>query len=187
MYTLLTIVVLNLIYQIGYFFTSAALNVSERHYFLGFNPRLFAFEVKGVKFTVGLYIPIVGLARVYSIVDDKKHRARYPFEFFDQSILKRFIVTMSGACALFLTGLLTIIGVNYFEKESIISKDEVNRHGIYASEWTKKIGFQTGDKIIAVNGRDYEQFYDLIDPKVLGNPDSYYTIRRGSNEVTINI
>lgn len=69
LYALLSIIVLNLIYLSGFFFASTALKVTEANYFLGFDPCLFSFHVRGTKFSVGLYIPIVGFAKVYTIVN----------------------------------------------------------------------------------------------------------------------
>jgi regulator of sigma E protease len=186
LYTLLSFIILNLIHLLGFFFASLALKVTETNYFLGFNPCLFSFHVRGTKFSIGLYIPIVGLARVYTVVNGEKQRAKYPWEFFNQSLRARFLATMSGPVLLLIFGLLIFIGLNYFVSEPFISKAEVNRHGIYPSNWAKASGFQRGDKIIAVNGKDYEQFSDLINPNVL-IPGSHYKVSRNGKESIITI
>lgn len=184
---LLAFVILNVIYLLGFFLFSITLKTAEVHYFLGFNPCLFSFNIKNTKFSIGLYIPIVGLARIYSVINGEKLRARYPWEFFNVSVPKRILATLGGAVFLFISGILIFISVTYFQKESIISKEEMNKHGIYPSAWAKEIGFQRGDKILSINGKDFTNFYELYSPEVLTNPDSYYTIGRDGKEIDLKI
>ena len=38
-----------------------------------------------------------------------------------------------------------------------MTKDETNKHGIYSDlALGEELGFQTGDKIVKVNGQDYD-------------------------------
>jgi regulator of sigma E protease len=186
LYFLLPIVFLNIIYLVSLLIFSIGLKITERHYFLGFNPCLFSFQLKGTKFSIGIYIPIVGLARVYQVENGEKKPAKYPWEFFEHSLAMRFLVTIGGPVVLLVSGLLIFIGLSYFVGESIISKEEVNRHGIYTSDWAKELGFQRGDRILSINGKDYEEFFELIAPSntKVGN---YYTVSRGGKEINIYI
>jgi regulator of sigma E protease len=163
------------------------LRVTETHYFLGFDPKLITFTIRGVKFSLGLYIPIIGLSKIYVVVNGEKQRMKYPWQFHDHAIAKRLVATLGGAACLFIAGILVFIGNAYFTEESMITKEEINKHGIYPSDWAKELGFQRGDKIIAVNGKDYQDFSDLVNPSLLLSSESYYTILRDSGEIKIGI
>ncbi len=182
---LLAFVLLNIIYIVFFFTASIRLNAAAPHYFLGFGPTLFFFQIGEIKFSVGFYIPVIGLAKIYTVVNGEKHPMMYPWEFFDQPLGRRWMVTLSGAIGLFLTGTIIFIGITYFNEERIIAKEEVNRNGIYPSKLALKYGFQQGDKIVAFNGKDYTHFYELVDPEVITHPDTYYTILRDNKKMDI--
>jgi regulator of sigma E protease len=85
------------------------------------------------------------------------------------------------------TGIVILIAHAYFTSESIITKEEVNKHGIYPSEWALESGFLTGDRIIAVNGKDYEEFRNLIEPDILRAPGTFYTVLRDNKEIQVSV
>ncbi|HEY3405136.1 MAG TPA: PDZ domain-containing protein [Ohtaekwangia sp.] len=182
---ILSIVFLYIVYQASFFFFSILLNVRAAHYFLGYNPKLFSFRIKGVQFSVGIYIPVIGLGRIYTVVDGKKHRMQYPWEFFDRSRIVRLIVTYGGTLALLITGLLIFIGVYYAEKDIFISKVEMNRHGIYPSAKAREWGFQSGDQILYINGKDFERYENLFTPAILIDTSTYFTVLRNGQELII--
>jgi regulator of sigma E protease len=184
LYLLLSLVLLNLIYITVFFATALWLRVSASHYFLGYDPKLFSFRVRDVQFSIGLYIPVIGLARIHTVVNGEKQRFQYPWEFTDRPVWRRLIVTWSGVCALVVTGVLIFSGIAYVVKDRIITKEEVNRHGIYPSKLAMEAGFQQGDRVLAVNGKDYDDFYDLVSPGILLHSRSY-TVERDGRQVEI--
>ncbi|SHH97043.1 regulator of sigma E protease [Chryseolinea serpens] len=186
-YGLLSVALLNVIYVIGFFFFSILLNVRETHYFLGFGPKLITFQVRGVRFSMGVYIPIIGFAKIYVMENGEKQRMKYPWEFYDQSLARRLGATLGGALTLLITGVLVFIGWAYVEPKSVITKEEVNRYGIYPSDWATELGFRRGDKIISINGNDYDEYSDLIDPSLFQDPKSYYTVLRNGETLQINV
>ena len=187
LYGLLSVALLNVIYVTGFFFISILLNVREGHYFLGFGPELISFQVRGVRFSIGVYIPIIGFAKIYVMENGEKQRMKYPWEFYDQSLARRLGATFGGALTLLITGVLVFIGWAYVEPRSFIRKAEVNRYGIYPSDWATELGFRRGDKIISINGNDYDEYSDLIDPSIFQDPKSYYTVLRNGETLQINV
>ncbi len=85
---------------------------------------------------------------------------------------------MGGIVINVITGIMMFIGVVYYWGDSYIPADEVKKHGIVAYELGEKVGLKTGDRIIDVNGKSYDKFYDLLSPEVLLGSDAYYTIER---------
>lgn len=94
---------------------------------------------------------------IYTVTNDGQ-RMKYPWEFFGQSIFRRFVATPGGAIGLMVSAILIFTAQTYFLPDYIISKEEVNKHGIEPSQWARQSGFVSGDKILAVNGKDYEAF-----------------------------
>lgn len=105
-------------------------------------------------------------------MDDKKERMVYPWEFAERSLVKRLVCTLSGVLSILLTSIIISIIYMYTRDERIITKEEANKHGIYPSEEAKKYGFELGDKIQLINGKDFDNFYDVYTPNNLLSPNS---------------
>jgi regulator of sigma E protease len=74
----------------------------------------------------------------------------------------------------------------YFLGDHYLPIKYVNENGgIDALEIAQKVGLQTGDKILKVNGNDIEYFEALTKPDVLISGDSYYTVERNGEIVDI--
>lgn len=185
LFGLAIIILLNIIYTIGFLAAQIMTKAHRQHYFLGFNPGLFTFRLRKIKFILGIYIPVFGLSRIYYINDNREKQICYPWQFTNASILQRLFVTYSGVLSLFVFGIMLAIIAVYTSEERYIPKEEVNRHGIYPSEKAREFGFQPGDQILALNGNDYQDFYELIKPEIVHSPETYYTILREGQQIGI--
>ncbi|MBT1697107.1 PDZ domain-containing protein [Fulvivirgaceae bacterium PWU4] len=183
---LLSLALLNLFYLTAFFAISIWLNVAETHYFLGYGKKFIRFTIRQTTFHIGVYIPIVMLSPIYTITNDGQ-RMKYPWEFFGEGIFRRFVATLGGAIGLILSAILIFTALAYFTPDYVISKEEVNKHGIEPSEWAMQSGFVPGDKIVAVNGKDYETFQDLISPGLITAPEVSYTVLRDGKEIEIKL
>lgn len=175
------------IYFLGYFTLAILLRIHNNHYFLGFGDRLFDFRIKGVLFTVGKFVPIYGLARIYKIEEGFKKRPTHAWEFSERPLFKRFLVTYAGVFSLLVVSLLIFISVAYFRDDVYISKAEVNKYGVYPSPLAEQFGFQPGDRVLKINGKDFERYDELIDPKAYETPNNSYTVKRRGEDLIIKV
>ena len=87
-----------------------------------------------------------------------------------------------------IVGMLIFVLITFIYGDEYIPKDTVNaKGGIYALELGEQIGLKTGDKIIKINGQDFEDFQQVIKPDNLLTQDAYYTVVRDGEELKINI
>jgi regulator of sigma E protease len=183
-YPILSFALLNIVYLIAFFGISIWLKVTETEYYVGGSRKRIRFQIGRVTFHLGFYIPVFG--PIYTLVDGQK-RMKYPWEFQQYSIVRRLIATLGGAVGLLVAGIIAFIGHAYFIPESIITKEEVNKHGIYPSKPALESGFLAGDKVIAINGKDFEEYVELIDANVLRAGDLSYTIDRDGQKLEIRV
>jgi regulator of sigma E protease len=181
----LVIVILNLVYQTGFFLGLVLLKVNDGHYFFGFGKGFFSFHTRGVKFTVGFYIPIVFLSSVYVVSNGVRQKMIYPWEQYDNGHMRRFCASVGGVVALFAFAFTAFVIFFLNQPEHYVGKAELNRHGIYPSDVARRLGFEPGDKIVQVNGKDFERFSDLVSPDVLWNDESFFTIERNGEMFNI--
>lgn len=180
----LVLVVLTIIYYVGYCGLGVLSGVSNGHYFLGYGSRpLFHFRVRGILFSVGVFIPFFGLAKIYKVEGNLKKRADYSWEFFDKPLLARLVVTYSGVLSLLLVGIFSFIFTTYTRSDTFISKEEVDKYGIYPSPLAEHHGFQKGDRILTINGKVYQRFDDLLEPE--NYHESTFTILRNGEEISL--
>lgn len=174
-------------YYVGYYILAILLRVNHSHYFLGYGGRpLFDFKVRGVLFSVGVFIPIFGLAKIYKIEGNAKKRADYGWQFFNKPLLTRLLVTYGGVLSLLLVAILSYVAITYTRNDRFISKTEVDKHGIYPSALAEQHGFKKGDRILTINGKEYQRFDELLDHN---NYTSGSTIKilRNSQEINLEI
>lgn len=154
-------------------------------YFFGKAPYRLEFKIKKTTFHIGIYIPIPIFSSIYTKVENGNKHMMYPWEFDQHPIRKRLLVTVSGMLGLFITAIIVSIGNAYFTSDMIITKAEINRHGIYPAGWARELGFEPGDKIISINGKDFHDYRDLLNVDIIQAPQTTYTISRGGKEQDI--
>lgn len=184
---LIAFFLLSLIYYSGQLLWVILWRMREKHYFIGFSPRLFQVTLLNIKFSIGLYVPLPFFSRVYCIKDDKKEEIRHVWEFFEVPIKKRLMAAFGGVITLFFTAIIMNIGVAYFQEETFISKEEVNKYGICPTEFGERVGFKSGDKILTINGDEPEDYYDLIDLRSANSEKTVYTVLRDYKKIEVTI
>jgi regulator of sigma E protease len=81
---------------------------------------------------------------------------------------------LGGIIVNVITGVLIFIVMAYGDWRKIFPAKEV-KHGIVARKLGKEIGLKTGDKILKINGKEFERFTDILSSDVLLGSGSYYT------------
>lgn len=180
---LLSFIVLNLVYHIGWLIWAILWKIHHAHYFFGFNPKIFETTIFGIRLSFGIYIPIIGLARIYKIESSERTRIDLAWQFFDHPVWKRSLVALGGTISLILMGITCSIFTTFLDKEYYISKDTANEYGFAPSEIAIQYGFKSGDQIIKINGNDYENISELTEI----NKRTTYTIVRLKDTLNISI
>lgn len=176
------------IYLFGKFLAAILSGIHEDHVFLGFGKHpAITFRIKNLKISIGLFIPLPWLAKFYKYKEGSKDRHRFEWEFFEQPVSKRLIVTLGGFLSMIVASIIIFSVLEYQKKDTYISGDELNKHGIYPSALAREKGFKKGDKIISVNGNRYQRLQDLYSSDVLLADTVYYEVTRGEDSLVINL
>ena len=199
---LLSLSILITVHEWGHFIAARTFNIKVEKFYLFFdflfpmanvlNFSLFKYKKGDTEYGIG-WFPLGGYVKIAGMVDesmDKEQMKQPPqdWEFRAKPAWQRLIVMLGGIIVNVIAGILIFIGLTYFLGDTYIPKDFVNQHGgIEALELGKQIGFETGDQIVKINGKDFEDFQDVIKPDVLLTQNSYYTVLRGNQEVDIAI
>lgn len=179
------------LHELGHLLAAKAFGMRVEKYSIGFPPKIWGFQYGETEYSIGA-IPLGGFVKITGMIDeslDTKSMSEepQPWEFRAKPAWQRLIVMMGGIIVNVVTGIFIFIVLVYQNGESYISKDEVNKHGIVAYELGQELGFQTGDKIVKINGEDFDRFNDVRSPEILLSDNGYYTVERNGELIDIPI
>lgn len=179
------------IHEFGHMITAKWFGMRVEQFSIGFPPKIFGVKKGETEYSIGS-IPLGGFVKISGMVDesldtDKLGEEPKPWEFRSKPAWQRLIVMLGGVTMNVIIGIVIFIIITFIYGDPYIPKQEVNEYGIVAYELGEKIGLQTGDKILEVNGHDYERFSDLTGSGVLLESNSYYTIERNGETMRIDI
>ena len=177
------------VHEWGHLITAKYFGMKVEKYSIGFPPKIWSKKIGETEYSIGA-IPLGGFVKIAGMIDEsldvKKLKAvPEPYEFRAKPAWQRLIVMMGGIIVNLILGVIIFIGLALVNGETYLSKETLNKHGIVTYELGEQLGFKTGDKILSVNGNDYERFSDLFSGDVLLSSDSYYTVSRNGKEIKI--
>lgn len=178
------------IHELGHMLTAKWFGMRVEKFAIGFPPKLAGKKIGETEYMIGL-IPLGGFVKITGMVDESLDTEALseepkPYEFRAKPAWQRLIVMMGGIILNVILGILIFIFLTYSYGESYLPASEA-RYGIVANELGQEMGFETGDKIVAINGEPVEEFYDIYDPDVLVGSNSYYTVERSGQMVDIPV
>jgi regulator of sigma E protease len=199
---LLSLSILIAVHEWGHFITARMFKIRVEKFYLFFdflfplanvaNFALIKFKKGDTEFGVG-WFPLGGYVKIAGMVDESMDKEQMktppqPWEFRSKPAWQRLIVMLGGIIVNVIVGMIIFICLTYFVGDTYIPSRYVNTHGgIEARELGKKIGLQTGDKIVAINGKPFDDFSEVSQPDALLAQDSYYTVERNGEQIRVSI
>lgn len=179
------------VHEGGHLLAAKLFGMRVEQFSIGFPPKIFGFKYGETIYSIGA-IPLGGFVKISGMIDeslDTKNMEEepQPWEFRAKPAWQRLIVMLGGIIVNVITGIIIFIFLTYSIGDRDYTMHEVNKHGIEPGGIGKEIGFELGDKIIAINGQPFEMFSDITDPNLLLESDSYYTVLRGDEEIDLHI
>jgi regulator of sigma E protease len=189
---LLSLSILVAVHEMGHLLAAKYFGMRVEQFSIGFPPKIFSFTSGGTEYALSA-IPLGGYVKISGMIDESldteaMKKDPEPWEFRSKPAWQRLIVMLGGIAVNVLVGMFIFICITYFMGDAYFPKDEVNKNGgIYAMELGQQIGLQTGDKIIRINGEEFDDFQQMFNPDVLLSQNSYYTVERNGQLIDIPI
>lgn len=142
------------------------------------------------EFGIG-WIPLGGFCKISGMIDEsmdlgQMNQTPQPWEFRSKPAWQRLIIMIGGVVMNVILAYFIYTGLLAAEGEQYLSTSEVNKYGIYTDDLAKEIGFQDGDKILAVNGNYIENFHQIQMSIILDNTKNV-EVERNGEKVTIEL
>lgn len=199
---LLSLSILIVVHEWGHFITARMFKIKVEKFYLFFdflfplanvlNFSLLKFKKGDTEYGIG-WFPLGGYVKIAGMVDESMDKEQMnapaqPWEFRSKPAWQRLIVMLGGIIVNVIVGVIIFVGLTWIVGDEYVPRDYVNTHGgIHALEYGEQIGLKTGDKLLRINGKDFEDFGTVADPKVLLTNGSYYTVERDGKEIDVPI
>jgi len=179
------------IHELGHLLFAKLFGMRVESYTIGFPPKIFRFKWGETEYGIGA-LPLGGSVKIAGMIDeslDTQHTNEppQPWEFRSKPAWQRLLVMLGGIILNALSGILIYVCITWSLGDTYLSKDEVNKHGILPNAMGMMLGFQEGDKILSVNGKDFTNFADVFAPRTLLATNGYYTVERNGQQIRIDI
>ncbi len=184
--------ILVILHEFGHFIAARAFGIKVEKFYLFFdawNIKLFKFKKGDTEYGIG-WLPLGGYVKIAGMIDESMDKEAMkqpaqPWEFRSKPAWQRLIVMIGGVVVNLILGIIIFAFVILRYEQNYLPNDEVSKHGVYASEIGQLAGFQTGDRILQINGSDIERFKDAQSVNVLFG--STVSIERNGNVMDVII
>jgi regulator of sigma E protease len=178
---LLALSILVGLHELGHLVAARMFGMRVEQYFIGFPPKVFSFRKGETEYGLGA-IPLGGFVKISGMIDeslDTEAMAQEPkpYEFRAKPAWQRLVVMMGGIIVNIITGIVIFVSLMYSLGSTYIASRDA-KFGIVALEYGKQIGLKTGDRIVEINGKPFDNIADVTSPDVLLGNNSYYTVER---------
>lgn len=189
---LLSLSFLVAVHELGHLIAAKYFGMRVEQFSIGFPPKIWSFKKGETEYAVSA-IPLGGYVKISGMIDESldtelMKQPPQPWEFRSKPAWQRLIVMLGGITVNVIVGVLIFIGITYAFGDAYLLKDVINANGGFqVGSVGEKIGLKTGDKIVKINGKNFEYLQDIIKPETLLSANAYYTVERDGKQIDIQI
>lgn len=187
---LLSLSILVILHEFGHYITARWFGCRVERFFLFFDPwfSLYKKQIGHTTYGIG-WLPLGGYVKIAGMVDESMDRSQLdapaqPYEFRSKPAWQRLIIMIGGVTVNVLLAFVIYAGILMVWGEKKIMNTSL-KYGIEVQDSLMlDLGFKNGDRIIALDGKPIENFYDVI-PKLVVSENA--TVKRNGIEQTITL
>lgn len=189
---LLSLSLLIILHELGHFIPAKIFKTRVEKFFLFFDVKFALFKKTIGETTYGIgWLPLGGYVKISGMIDESMDKEQMalppqPWEFRSKPAWQRLIIMLGGVTVNIIVGFVIYISIFYFVGQKIVTNDELP-NGFAVSQTFKDLGFNDGDKVLKLNGKDFENLNDLNKYLFLRDVSSITVAHQSGDTETINI
>ncbi len=171
---LLSLSLLIVLHELGHFIPAKIFKTRVEKFYLFFDVKFSLFKKKIGDTVYGIgWLPLGGYVKISGMIDesmdsDQMKQEPQPWEFRSKPAWQRLIIMLGGVTVNFILAFVIYIGMTYYYGELFIKNDDIKNGVWVVSPALEKAGLQTGDKIIAVDGKKIETYNEINGKLLMG-------------------
>lgn len=189
---LLSLTILVFIHELGHFLAARMFGIRVEKFYIFFDAwgkKLFSWKRGETEYGIG-WLPLGGYVKIVGMIDESMDKKQLeaepqPYEFRSKPNWQKFIVMIAGIVMNIILGIIIYTAYHLYFDKYYTPVAEVNKDGIYAWESARNMGFETGDKLVAVNGKEYTRYNDYVSMKVIFGAE--VTVDRNGEKKVIDV
>lgn len=186
---ILSISILVVLHELGHFIPAKYFKTKVEKFYLFFDPwfSIAKKKIGDTEYGIG-WLPFGGYVKIAGMVDESMDTEQLkkpaePWEFRSKPAWQRLIIMMGGVTVNFFLAWLIYSSLSYFNGETFHANSKF-QDGISVSDAGRKMGLQTGDKILRIDGKTAERMETSTINMLFADE---VTVERKGKEVTFPI
>ncbi|TXN37393.1 RIP metalloprotease RseP [Flagellimonas hymeniacidonis] len=172
----LSLSLLIVLHELGHFIPAKIFKTRVEKFYLFFDVKYSLFKKKIGETVYGIgWLPLGGYVKIAGMIDESMDTEAMkeepkPWEFRSKPAWQRLIIMLGGVTVNFILAVIIYIGMAYSYGDQYIPMESL-RDGVWVTEKEigDKVGIQTGDKIIAIDGEKLKTFSSVFIELINGN------------------
>ncbi len=170
---LLSLSLLIILHELGHFIPAKAFKTRVEKFYLFFDVKFSLWKKKIGETEYGIgWLPLGGYVKISGMIDesmDKEQMAlpAQPWEFRSKPAWQRLIIMLGGVTVNFILAFVIYIGMTFVYGDMFIATNDLKDGLLIENPVMQKAGFQTGDKIVAIDGEKVLKFDNQMNAQIL--------------------
>ncbi|MFV8377523.1 RIP metalloprotease RseP [Flavobacterium sp. LB3R33] len=188
---LLSLSLLIILHELGHFIPAKLFKTRVEKFYLFFDVKysLIKKKIGETEYGIG-WLPLGGYVKISGMIDESMDKEQMalppqPWEFRSKPAWQRLIIMLGGVTVNFILAFIIYIGMAFAYGDTYIANEDLKDGLLIENPAMNKVGFQTGDKIIAIDGEKIIKFDNEINIKIIMAKE--VLIERNGIEQTIKI
>ncbi len=170
---LLSLSILIILHELGHFIPAKLFKTRVEKFYLFFDIKFALLKKKIGETEYGIgWLPLGGYVKISGMIDESMDTEQLaqepqPWEFRSKPAWQRLIIMLGGVTVNFILAFIIYIGMTFFYGEQYIANSEL-KDGVWVrNAELEKAGIQTGDKLVAIDGKEIIKFVPSVNMDVL--------------------
>jgi regulator of sigma E protease len=189
---LLSLSLLIVLHEFGHFIPAKLFKTRVEKFYLFFDVKfaLFKKKIGGTEYGLG-WLPLGGYVKISGMIDESMDKEQMalppkPWEFRSKPAWQRLIIMLGGVTVNLVLGFLIYMMVLFVWGSSFVGPDDMPQGFAVADEF-KEFGFEDGDRILSVNGEEFQNSVEVNRFLFMRDVKNITVIHQSGEEETISI
>ena len=164
---LLSLSLLIVLHELGHFIPAKAFKTKVEKFYLFFDVKFSLFKKKIGETVYGIgWLPLGGYVKIAGMIDESMDKEQMalppqPWEFRSKPAWQRLIIMLGGVTVNFILAYVIFVGMSLFYGDADVKANSLKGGYYVENPVLLEAGFQTGDKVLAINENTIENDSDI--------------------------